>query len=132
MQPWIDRFQPVAALAARLLIAWIFIYDGYVAIVDYGGVGDYMEANGVSRSLLPLAIIAELGGGLFVAVGLLTRLASLALAGFCLMTAVLFHAGSGDPMAMIQLYKDLAIAGGFLALAAFGAGRWSLDAALFR
>ena len=121
------NIEPAAVFAARLLIGWIFIYDAVDAIVHYGAVGDYLESNGVSNQLLPLAIVTELIGGILVAVGWYTRLASLALAGFCLLTALLFHAHFGDPIEVIHFNKDLAIAGGFLALVAFGAGRWSLD-----
>jgi putative oxidoreductase len=84
-----------------------------------------MEANGVSPLLLPLVILTELGGGLLVMFGLLTRWAALALAGFCLLTALLFHMA---PDQAVHFYKNLAIAGGFLMLVAHGPGPWSLDA----
>jgi putative oxidoreductase len=90
-------------------------------------VQDYMAQFGVSPSLLPLVIIVELGGGLCVAFGLLVRPSALALAGFCVLAALLFHR-DGSYNETLQLQKDIAIAGGFLILAAHGAGGWSLDA----
>ena len=74
--------------------------------------------------LLPLVILTELGGGLFVLFGLKTRWAALALRGFCLLTALFFHSGAEQAL---QLQKNVAMAGGFLALALAGPGAWSLD-----
>lgn len=114
--------------AARLLLALLFLHEGWLKIDAYADVAGYMEAHGVPGSLLPLVILTELGGGLLIALGLGTRAAALALAGFCTLAAVLFHSAADDPGGLTELEKDLAIAGGFLALAARGAGRWSLDA----
>jgi putative oxidoreductase len=84
-----------------------------------------MQAHGVDGRLLPLVILTELGGGLLVLVGLKTRWAAIALFGFCLLTALFFHSGADQA---IQLQKNVAMAGGFLALALLGPGAWSLDA----
>jgi putative oxidoreductase len=122
----------LAALAGRLMLAVIFVQDGWMAITSYSGVQQYMESNGVSGQLLPLVIATELGGGLLVAFGLLSRIAAFGLAGFCLLTAFIFHHDLGDADQSIQFYKDIAIAGGFLMLVAFGPGAWSVDAWLRR
>jgi putative oxidoreductase len=121
--------QDLAALAGRLLLAFIFVVEGWLKIVHYDGVVGYMEGYGVPGALLPLVILTELGGGALVAVGLLTRLAALALAGFCLLTALVFHlpAAASDQNEMIHLLKNLAMGGGFLAFVAFGPGAWSID-----
>ena len=55
-------------------------------------------------------------------------LAALALAGFCVLAALFFHQNLADANEFIQFTKDMAIAGGFLLLVAFGAGGWSIDA----
>ena len=119
-----------ATLLGRLLLALIFVVDGWEMLASYSGTQAYMEANGVPGALLPLVILTELGGGLLVAVGLLSRLAALALAGFCVLTALLFHTNFADVehLEMVHFMKDLAMAGGFLTLAAHGPGAWSLDA----
>jgi len=101
--------------------------EGALKIAHYDGIVDYMQSYGVSGRLLPLVIVTELGGGLFVALGLFTRLAAIALAGFSLLTALFFHADLGNPDQVIQIYKNVAMAGGFIVLAAAGAGRWSAD-----
>ncbi|HSG96347.1 MAG TPA: DoxX family protein, partial [Afifellaceae bacterium] len=78
--------------------------------------------------LLPLVIIVELVGGLMIAAGFFTRITALALAGFTLVAAGVFHANFGDQMQMILFMKNLSIAGGFLLLAAIGPGSLSVDA----
>jgi putative oxidoreductase len=122
------HLQDLAALAGRLMLALIFVLEGALKIASYAATVDYMEAYGVPGALLPLVILTELGGGLLVAAGLFTRPAAVALAGFCLLTALFFHRDIGDTNQFINFFKNLAIAGGFLTLAAFGPGGWSLDA----
>ena len=85
---------------------------------------------GVPPLLLVPALILQVIGGLFVAIGWNTRLAALALSLFCISTALIFHNQFGDSNEAIQFWKDLAIAGGFLVLAAHGAGAFSLDSHL--
>jgi putative oxidoreductase len=121
-----------AVAVGRVLMAAIFIIEGYGKIVGYADVAAYMRSFGVPPVLLPLVIVTELGGGLLILTGLLTRAAAIALAGFALLTALIFHTGAADPGAAVQFQKNLAIAGGFLVLAAYGPGAWSLDAWLVR
>ncbi len=126
MNTLFDKASPWTDLVGRLLIALIFITAGYAKIGGYAGTQGYMEAMGVAGALLPLVILAELGGGILIVLGLFTRYAALALAGFSLLSGFLFH-GSGDEMQQINLMKNVAMAGGFLFLVAQGAGRISLD-----
>jgi len=123
-----QRLQAPVALLARLFLAYIFVVEGWEKIGAYGATADYMQSNGVSPNLLPLVILTEFGGGLLIAAGLGTRYAALALAGFCLLTALLFHNDFGNIEQVINFNKNIAIAGGFLALIAFGPGAWSIDA----
>jgi putative oxidoreductase len=123
-----NKLHDYGELAGRILIAAIFVLSGFSKIGGYAGTQGYMESMGVPGALLPLVIVAELGGGLLVVLGLWTRLAALALAGFSVLSAALFHANFGDQVQMIMFLKNLAIAGGFLFLFAHGAGRLSLDA----
>ncbi|MBV8568022.1 MAG: DoxX family protein [Methylobacteriaceae bacterium] len=123
-----ERLRAPLILVARLLLACIFVVEGWGKIVNYAGTAQYMQTYGIPPQLLPAVILTELGGGLLVASGWLTRWAALALAGFCLLTAVFFHTDFSDADQLIHFNKDLAIAGGFLVLVACGAGDWSLDA----
>ncbi|NTS33097.1 DoxX family protein [Phyllobacterium sp. BT25] len=123
-----ERLQAPLALLARLFLAYIFVVEGWSKISAYSATASYMQTNGVTPGLLPLVILTELGGGLLIAAGFMTRYAALALAGFCLLTALLFHSDFGNIEQVINFNKNIAIAGGFLALMAFGPGAWSIDA----
>ena len=59
---------------------------------------------------------------------LVFTVAAFVLAGFCVVSGLLFHLHPGNPGQMINFLKNLAMAGGFLQLWAVGGGRWSLDA----
>lgn len=115
------------ALAARALMAFIFITAGYGKIAGYAGTQSYMESMGVPGAMLPLVILVELGGGIALLIGFQTRLAAAALAGFSIISGILFHGGSGDQMQQIMLMKNLAMAGGLLAFVRTGAGKPSVD-----
>jgi putative oxidoreductase len=98
----------------------------YADLVGHTGTQAYMQAAGVAGALLPLVILVELGGGIAIVAGLYTRLAALLLAGFTILTALLFHTGA-DQIQHIMFMKNLGLAGGFLFLVAHGAGRLSVD-----
>jgi putative oxidoreductase len=117
-----------AALAGRLLLAAIFLHEAYAKLTAYSAAVAYSEAFGVPGQLLPLAIAAEVGCGLLIVIGYQTRAAALVLAGFCVVTAAVFHTKLGVRNELLHFEKDLAIAGGFLVLFAHGAGAWALDA----
>ncbi|GGG27747.1 DoxX family protein [Chelatococcus composti] len=114
-------------LLARVLLAALFIPAGFNKIPGYAGTAQYMESAGVPGILLPLVILVELGGGLLLLVGWQTRLAALALAGFTALSALLFHQFWVDPAQALFFWKNVAITGGLLAVAAAGAGRFSVD-----
>ncbi len=115
------------ALAARALMAFIFITAGYGKLTGYAGTQGYMESMGVPGFMLPLVILVELGGGLALLFGFQTRVAAAALAGFSVISGIIFHGGSADQMQQIMFMKNLAMAGGLLAFVRTGAGKPSLD-----
>lgn len=112
------------ALLARILLAYIFIVAGWGKLSGYDATVAYMQAMGVPGGLLPLTILLELGGGLAILFGFQTRLVALGLAGFSIVTAFLFHGSAEDA---VNFMKNFAMAGGFIALAVLGAGKFSLD-----
>lgn len=125
------NLQHGATLAGRILLAAIFLAAGIGKLgAGYAGTQAYMASQGVPGALLPLVIALEIGGAALLIAGWWTRLAALALAGFTLAAAALFHANFAEPMQQILFLKNVAIAGGFLMLVAHGAGAWSLDARL--
>jgi putative oxidoreductase len=126
----LQRSEPLAAAGlaiGRLLLASLFILEGWSKVRGYQAAAVYMDGYGVPRLLLPAVIALELGGGLMIAVGWHARIAAAALAVFCIAAAVLFHSNLADRGQLLHFEKDLAIAGGLLVLAVAGAGRWSIE-----
>ena len=115
-------------MTGRVLMSAIFVMAGISKLGSYAATQGYMESMGVPGVLLPLVILLELGGGVTVLLGWQTRISAFLLAGFCIVSALIFHANFGDQMQSILFMKNLAMAGGFLFLVADGAGVWSLDA----
>jgi putative oxidoreductase len=120
--------QNAADLAGRILLSAIFLSSGLSKISGYSGTQAYMESQGVPGALLPLVIGVEVLVPLAVILGWHTRVAAFLLAGFSILSALLFHGVIGDPMQYILFMKNVAIGGGFLILVARGPGEWSLDA----
>ena len=114
-------------LIGRLLLASMFLPAGVQKISGYASTQGYMEAMGVPGALLPLVILLEVGGGIALIVGFKVRWVALALGGFCAASAFIFHYQPQEQMQMIMFIKNIALAGGFLILAAAGAGEFSLD-----
>lgn len=112
----------------RLLLAAVFVVEGWSKLRGYDAAAAYMNRFGVPGALLPAVIALELGGGLMIAAGWRTRFAAAALAVFCVLTAVLFHGNLADRSQFLHFEKNLAIAGGLLVLVVAGAGRWSVEA----
>jgi putative oxidoreductase len=123
-----NRIYDLVELLGRCLLAALFLVDGWIIINNYQSGGDYLAQYGVPRLMLAPALLLHVVGGIFIVIGWQTRLAGLALALFCIATALIFHTNFGDPNEKIHFWKDLAIAGGFLLLLARGAGAYSLDA----
>src|SRR5262245_36338340 len=122
-----ERVAPYLILIGRVVLSVMFIQSGWEKLFGYAGTAEYMQAAGVPGALLPLVILTELGGGLLVVLGLFTRWAAIALAGFCVLAGYLFHYQPGDMMQMINFMKNITIAGGFLVLAGSGPGALALD-----
>jgi len=120
--------QNLADLTGRVLISAIFLVAGLNKVTGYAGTQAYMESMGVPGALLPLVIVLEVFGALAIIAGWRTRVVAFLLAGFSVVSALLFHGALGDPTQFILFMKNLAMAGGFLFLVARGAGEWSLDA----
>lgn len=117
-------------LTGRVLLVAIFLLSGLTKISQYAGTQAYMASAGVPGGLLPLVIALEVGGSLAIIAGFFTRPVAVLLAGFSLVSAALFHVNFQDQIQMIMFLKNVSMAGGFLMLAAQGAGDWSLDALL--
>lgn len=119
--------QQTLNLTGRVLIAQIFLIAGVSKLGGYTATAGYMEAMGVSATLLPAVIALEIGGALALILGWQVRWAGLALAGFSVIAAILFHGNIAEQMQMLLFTKNIALAGGLLVLSAHGAGALSLD-----
>jgi len=123
----ISILQQLSAPVGRVLLASIFFMAGLSKITGYAGTQGYMESMGVPGILLPLVIALEVIGGLAIILGFKTRLVAFALAGFSIVSAILFHADFSNQMQMTMFMKNISIAGGFLILVAQGPGAYALD-----
>jgi len=130
-----NTFQDPLALAGRILLASLFLLSGFDKLVGFDGTAGYIASRGLPMPTVvaALTILLELGGGVLLVIGWMTRPLGLLFAGFTLLAALLFHAYWSVPEAArmgqyLSFWKNVSISGGMLLLAAFGPGRFSLDA----
>ena len=122
--------QDALALIGRILIATLFIPAGFGKLMGFAGtVGYITKATGLPLPEVgaAIAIIVELGLGIALLVGFKTRWTALIMAVFTVATALFFHKFWVDATQNIQFFKNMSIAGGLLAFAAFGPGRFGID-----
>ena len=123
------------SLVGRVLMAILFLPAGVGKIFGFAGTVAYIGSAG-----LPLATIAAIGailievlGGIALVLGFYTRISAIALALFTLVASLVFHAFWSVPadqvfVTQLLFVKNIAVIGGLLTIAAFGAGQYSLDA----
>ncbi len=117
------------ALLGRVMMSAIFIQLGISKVMSATTTIAGFAKLGLPNPPLAFAVTlaVEILAGLLVLVGWKTRWAALALAVWCIATAVVAHYHPGDRGQMIHFMKNVAMAGGFLQLFVLGAGRFSLD-----
>lgn len=127
----IEKFAP---LLGRILIALLFIPAGISKIGGFQGTVGYIASKGLPLPQVAAAgtIVVEVAVAAALLVGFKARYAALVLAAFTLVAAVIFHNYWAVPaeqvmMQQINFFKNLAIVGGLLFVAAFGAGPLSID-----
>ncbi len=114
-------------LAGLMLLPVMFLLSGFQKIDNYALVQGYMVSLGVPGILLPPVIALEVIGPLLIVLAWYIRLATVALAGFSVLAAVLFHVDFADRTQMIMCMWNITIAGGLLLWIANGAGEISMD-----
>jgi putative oxidoreductase len=124
-----ERFK-FLPLLGRILIGAPFVMSGLGKLAAYGATVGYIAAMGLPVQPLAfvMAVLTELGGGLLLLSGYRARTVSLAMAVFCVVTALFFHHNFADQNQMIHFLKNVMMAGGLLQITYFGAGAFSLDA----
>lgn len=122
-----EKLHELSAPLGRLLLSMIFIFSAFGKITGYADTQGYMESMGVPGMLLPLVIAVELLGGIAILIGFKARWAAIMLAGFSILSALIFHQFWLDESQMNPFMKNFAMAGGFLMIFAFGPGAYSVD-----
>lgn len=129
------KLQDPLALAGRLLMALLFLPAGIGKLTGFAGTVGYISSVGLPMPQLGavVALVVEIVGGLALIAGLGTRLAAIVLAAFTLVASFFFHPYWAVPadqqmIPYLLFYKNIAVVGGLLTIAAWGAGAWSVDA----
>lgn len=124
-----DNFKTYLVPLGRVLMSSLFIWAGIGKLMNRGGTAQYFaHANiPVPEVTVWIVMIIELIGGLAILVGFKTRWVAAVLAIFCLITAFGVHLPAGDTPNMVNFYKNLVMAGGFLYVVAYGGGTLSID-----
>ena len=126
--------QNALALIGRILVAYLFIPAGVGKLMGFGGTVAFIGSVGLPLPQLGavIAILVEVGLGIALLLGYRTRWTAIIMAVFTVASAIFFHNFWSAPeaqhvMQQIHFGKNMAIAGGLLAIAAFGPGRFSID-----
>ena len=126
--------QNLLLLLARVLLVILFLKSGLPKLINFSGTVAYMGSVGAPFPSVAaaVAVFMEVPVAIAVLLGFQTRLLALLLAIYTIGTGIIGHAywtmtGAEQMNNMIHFYKNVAIAGGFLALCAAGAGRFSFD-----
>ena len=121
-------------LIGRILMGQMFLLAGITKIGAFAGTSGYIASKGLPTPdiVATLTIIVEVGAGLALILGWCTKWAALALAIFTLFASFIFHnywtlPAAEQMMQKLMFMKNIAIVGGLLTVAAWGAGSWSLD-----
>jgi putative oxidoreductase len=130
-----NTIQNSLSLAGRLLLALLFLPAGIGKVTGFAGTVAYIASAGLPLPAVgtAIALTVEILGSLALISGFGTRLAALVLALFTLVASFFFHAFWAVPadqqyVTQLLFFKNIAVVGGLLTLAAWGAGAWSLDA----
>jgi putative oxidoreductase len=117
------------ALAGRILMSAVFIWAGTNKALAPAATMGYFAKLGLPMpgAAYALTLIVEIGAGVLFLIGFRARVTGLVLAAWCVATAMIAHYHPGDVGQMNNFMKNLSMAGGFLQVVAFGAGRLSVD-----
>jgi len=127
-------FSDAGLLLARITMAALFIPGGLHKLLDLASFTGSLQKQGVPFAdiLAPIGASVEFFGGLAVLSGFQTSLAALLLMVFTIIATLIAHRfwefeGTARQMQQTNFFKNLAIAGGFLALSVSGGGRYCVE-----
>jgi len=128
--------ESIVPLAGRLLISTIFIFSGLNKLGAHAAMAGFAASKGLPAAGLAiwLAAAVEILGGLAILLGFHARIGAWVLFLFLIPTSVVFHnfwamQGMEKMDNQGHFFKNVAIMGGLLFVATFGAGAYSIDAA---
>ena len=114
----------------RMLMALLLLVSATTKVAETAGIQAYMHAYGVPEILIWPAAAWEYAAGALLAVGFQLRRVSILLAAWCVLTAVIFHTKFSDLDQLMNFFKDMTMASGFLLFAWSGSRGGSLDGLL--
>lgn len=119
----------IAAIVGRLCIALLFVAAGIAKLTDPAGTAQFITSNTTLPGTLAVPTgIFEIVAGVLLALGFMTRLVAIVLAGFVALATLLFHYQITDPTQAQTVLKNLAVLGGLLMVFAYGQVSWRLSA----
>jgi putative oxidoreductase len=133
--PYNPTYQATLLLVGRILVALIFVWFGYLKLTNWDGSIQYFTKWGFAWAPTlgaTLAVLFELGGGILLLIGWKTRWVAAALFVYLIAATLIVHTYWTYDAAqrfnqMSHFYKNLAIMGAMVVLAAVGPGRYSVD-----
>jgi putative oxidoreductase len=117
----------IAAVIGRLLLAVMFVVSGLQKIADPAPTAQMLAATNLPATFALPTGVFEVVAGALLAIGLMTRLVAIVLAGFVALTIFFFHNEFADPLQGTLALKNLAIVGGLLMTFAYGQVRGTFD-----
>lgn len=118
-------WRDLALLSSRLLIAVLFLGGAAQKGLSPADAQGLLEMQGLPVALVWPALAFNLVAGMMLTLGLQLRPLAVLLAAYCGVTSF-FHLIPDDPWQMSIFVKNWSIAGGCLALAVSGPGRFAL------
>jgi putative oxidoreductase len=124
-----QRNASATMLVGRILMSLLFILGGWGKLMAPAATQAMLAKQGLPmvEAGWVLAVVVELGGGLAILFGLFARPVAVVCAAWCVATALIAHTNFAERIQEIQFFKNMGMTGGFLYIAAFGAGAFSLD-----
>ena len=108
----------IIEVLGRILLSSLFLIEGVRKFFFQEETIMYMEEYGVPEILFFPSLILEILFPILLIIGYKTRISALIMALFTLTVAIIFHTDFQNQMELIMFLKDVAIAGGFLIIAA--------------
>ena len=108
----------IIEVLGRILLSSLFLIEGVRKFFFQEETIMYMEEYGVPEILSFPSLILEILFPILLIIGYKTRISALIMALFTLTVAIIFHTNFQNQMELIIFLKDIAIAGGFLIIAA--------------